>query len=415
MTRPRVLILGAGPAGLVLAHALARRDTLDVTVVERDPNPFEHPATTDRSYTIDITGHGLKAVRYLDCARRFDERLIAFKGIQAHRPIRRTVPWAEPGWTGSRGDILKTLLLDLEERYPGRITFRWGTTVEAVDVVSGEVVIEGAREVYDLIVGCDGAGSLTRRAMEALPGFTTERASLPNYCMMVALDRDTASLDPEHLHLMNAHPFTVAGAVNGRDKHDPRWFCMVGFNHAHRFGSGCCEQGMAPVEEARRYFDKHTDMRQHISDEELARFVERDCHHIGKSVKCSSLHGGKAVMLGDAAAAFPPVGQGINAAMEAAVVFDRLVGECGGGTRPAQLLEAAARFTEAWKPEADAVLWIASRWAFSNLRMSAKLLLAEFLDCNVLDQAKHMPYSEVYRQAQARRDRLGPMKGLLDP
>jgi 2-polyprenyl-6-methoxyphenol hydroxylase-like FAD-dependent oxidoreductase len=415
MTRPRVIIIGGGPAGLVLAHAFAKRDSFDLTVVDRELNPFESPTTTDRSYTIDITGHGLRAVRYLDAVERFDQQLIRFKGIQAHRPIRRTIPWTELGWTGSRGDILRTLMGDLEAKWPGRVRFQWNAKVDRIDIEAGEVVIDGNTEQFDFIFGCDGAGSITREAMEAVPGFTTEKASLPNYCMMVALDQNTASMDPEYLHVMNAHPFTVAGAVNGRDKSEPKWFCMVGFNHPHRFGSGCCGKNSDAIDEARRYVDRHTDMLQFISEDELARFVERDCHHVGKSVKCSAFHAGKGVLLGDAAAAFPPIGQGINAAMESAIVFDQLLGDDECEISADDFLAAAARFSADWKPEADAALWIASRWTFSNVRTSARVLIAELLDCNVMNQAKHMDYSEVHRQAQRRLNRLGPLKSLVGP
>lgn len=416
-SRPSVLIIGGGPSGLVLAHALARRNTLDVTVVERDPNPFECPTTTDRSYTIDITGHGLKAIRYIECVEALDEHLIRFRGVRALRPLRRDVPWEEKGWTGSRGDILRVLLSTLEARYPGRIAFRWETEVDRLDAVRGEVQIGDALESFDWVVGCDGAGSLTRGALEqGIPDFTTEKVSLPNYCTMIALDRDTGDLDPEFLYVMNAHPFTVAGAVNGRDKSDPQWFCMVGFNHEHRFGSDCCKAAAGePVDAAKQYLERHTDMLPYVSEAELERFVERQCHHIGKAVKCSALHGGKTVMLGDAASAFPPIGQGVNAAMESAMVLDQAIEACGGGHRAEQLLEAAELYTTRWKPEVDAALWIATRWTFSNVRMSAKMMVAELLGRNVLSQAKHMEYSEVYRQAQKRLAMLGPLSRLMEP
>ncbi len=221
MPRAKNLIVGGGPAGLVLAHALARRDTVDITVVDRELDPFESPRTTDRSYTIDIAGQGLKAVRCLDAEARFEERLIRFRGVEVHRPIKRVSPWEEPGWTGARSDILQTLLLDLQEKHPGAVRFRWHTSVEEVDVETGEVVIGGEAERFVLIVGCDGAGSVTRNTMGRVEGFTTERSELPNYCMMVELCRATDALDREYLHLMNGHPFIVAGAVNGRDKCRP--------------------------------------------------------------------------------------------------------------------------------------------------------------------------------------------------
>src|SRR6187551_2150194 len=76
-----IAIVGGGPAGLVAAIALARRG-IRTTVFERDVNPEEAPRfNPDRSYTIDITGHGLRALRHIDATSYFDARMLAFKGI----------------------------------------------------------------------------------------------------------------------------------------------------------------------------------------------------------------------------------------------------------------------------------------------------------------------------------------------
>ena len=48
----------------------------------------------------------------------------------------------------------------------------------------------------------------------------------------------------------------------------------------------------------------------------LHRSMAHTSYHVGQSATCSQLHGGRAVLLGDAAAPFPPIGQGVNAAME---------------------------------------------------------------------------------------------------
>jgi 2-polyprenyl-6-methoxyphenol hydroxylase-like FAD-dependent oxidoreductase len=67
------------------------------------------------------------------------------------------------------------------------------------------------------------------------------------------------------------------------------------------------------------------------------------------------------VLLGDAAAPFPPIGQGVNAAMESAVVLDGFIGEPDVDPR-----DAAARYSAVWKPESDAVTWISERVLFDN-------------------------------------------------
>src|SRR2546426_5116698 len=77
-----IAIVGGGPAALVLAIALARRG-IRATVLERDAHPEVAPRfNPDRSYTIDISGHGLRALRHIDACSYFDERLIRFKGLK---------------------------------------------------------------------------------------------------------------------------------------------------------------------------------------------------------------------------------------------------------------------------------------------------------------------------------------------
>ena len=114
------------------AIALARRG-IPTTVFERDPHPQKAPRfNPDRSYTIDISGHGLKAIRHIDASRSFDEHMIAFKGLKM--PGGRTEEWPLPGWTGSRGDILRALMAVLEGKYHDLIAVEFNRRVNAVDL-----------------------------------------------------------------------------------------------------------------------------------------------------------------------------------------------------------------------------------------------------------------------------------------
>jgi kynurenine 3-monooxygenase len=59
----KVCIIGAGPAGMVLALALSKQDNVAVTVFEKGPSHLgSNKFNPDRSYTIDMTGHGAKAL-----------------------------------------------------------------------------------------------------------------------------------------------------------------------------------------------------------------------------------------------------------------------------------------------------------------------------------------------------------------
>jgi len=249
---------------------------------------------------------------------------------------------------------------------------------------------------FDLIIGADGAGSLVRRAMQdQIDGFTVERGSIPNYVTMIALDRVGDRLDKTYLHALSLRHFYVAGAVNGDDgPSTPLWFCAIGANRELEFAS---------AGEAREFFARNCpQILEWASDESIAAFAERPCYHVGQTLTCSQLHGGKALLLGDAAAAFPPIGQGLNAAMESAAVLDRLIADDG-----ADLRALAARFTAAWKPEADAISWISQQTLFENPVNTVRSLVTMALGQNVVGQAKSSDrsYSEIREKAK----RLGPL------
>ncbi len=77
-----IAIIGGGPGGLTAAIALARRG-IRSTVFERDGHTQDMPRfNPDRSYPIDLTGHGLKAVRHIDAVAHFDAHMTPFHGIR---------------------------------------------------------------------------------------------------------------------------------------------------------------------------------------------------------------------------------------------------------------------------------------------------------------------------------------------
>ncbi len=396
-----IAIVGCGPAALVVAIALARRG-IRTTVFERDPHPEQAPRfNPDRSYTIDISGHGLRALRHIDACSYFDDRMIRFKGLKI--PGGGTEEWTLPGWTGSRGDILRALIALATERYQ-LARFQFESRVTAVDVHAGSLIYASqsgvpATKQFDFIIGGDGAGSVVRKALgEQVPGFAVETRSFPNYCTMIELDRVGDQMDKNYLHGLSARPFCVAGAIKGDGGGESsRWFCAVGTRAKQVFSS---------PEEARDFFRKRIPrVLELTSDAKVAAFAQRTCYHIGQTLTCSQLHGGRAVLLGDAAAAFPPIGQGVNAAMESAMVLDVCIGEVGQS--PKELLDAAKLYNSRWKPEADAVSWMAVRSLFENRLHMLRATITTKLGLSIFGQAKSadIPYSEVRRKAE----RLWPL------
>src|SRR5436309_14070211 len=147
-----------------------------------------------------------------------------------------------------------------------------------------------SNSISSLVV--DGAGSIVRRALrEQIPGFTVETKSFPNYCTMIELDRVGDQMDKNYLHGLSARPFCVAGAIKGdRGGGTSRWFCAVGTKAKQAFSS---------TEEARDFFRQHIPrVLELTSEEKIAAFAQRTCYHIGQTLTCSQLHGGRAVLLG---------------------------------------------------------------------------------------------------------------------
>jgi 2-polyprenyl-6-methoxyphenol hydroxylase-like FAD-dependent oxidoreductase len=383
-----IAIIGGGPGGLTAAIALARRG-IRTTVFERDDHPERMPRfNPDRSYPIDITGHGLKAVRHIDGLAHFDAHLTPFNGIRGRS--RLFDPWTEPGWIGSRGDITRALMSVVEDRHHDMIDLVFHSDVRTVDVAAGEVA--GRR--FDLVIGADGAGSVVRAAMrDQVAGFTVETSSVPNYGLLLELDQVGETLDKHCLNGLAVNPLTLAAVIRDEDKPDGvRWLCVIGLGKPVTFAS--------PVQ-ATTWLRKHCPRVLDLTSEQaITEFSRREYVHLGQRATCSHLYGGRAVLLGDAAAAFPPVGQGGNAALESAMVLDQCLAA-------GPLETVGARYDAVWKPEADAVSWIGAQIRYQDLRMVARMVIARAVGVNIGSLAKSStrPYSDVRRAAR----RLGPI------
>ena len=76
-------------------------------------------------------------------------------------------------------------------------------------------------------------------------------------------------------------------------------------------------------QQARNFIRKiRPEIANHISEEELAHFIKRDTFNLGRGLKLNQYHSGdNAVLVGDAAHAYPPAGTGTGIAMKGALTF----------------------------------------------------------------------------------------------
>lgn len=59
----KVVIIGAGPAGLLLAHYLWRRGNYHIDIYERRPDPRLTDVSGNRTFPISLQERGRKAIR----------------------------------------------------------------------------------------------------------------------------------------------------------------------------------------------------------------------------------------------------------------------------------------------------------------------------------------------------------------
>jgi kynurenine 3-monooxygenase len=383
-----IAIVGGGPAGLTCAIALARRG-IPSTVFEREG----HPETTrrfhpDRSHPIDITGHGLRALRHIDAVGHFEAQMTTFRGIKYKNRV--VDPWSEPGWIGSRGDIMRALMSVIDERHRNMIEVDFQTAIDTLNMTTGEVM----GRHFDLIIGADGAGSKVRAAMQdQVPGFTVQTSMNANQGLILELDQVQGQFDKHYLNGLAISPFSLAGAITDESKPDGvRWVAVLGTKYPIAFGS--------PMS-ARRWLQRFVPRAlEAASDQAITDFSHRRCISLGRRLTCSSLSAGKAVLIGDAAAVFPPIGQGCNAALESAMVLDQCLAASSQES-------VGPRYNAAWKPEADALTWIGWQMRYQDPGTVARALAGAALGVNLarMTKSSNLSYADVRRAAR----RLGPL------
>ncbi len=160
-----VVVVGAGPVGVVAAILLAQRG-FAVTVLERHSAPYPLPRA------VHLDGEVLRVLQAVGVAGRFRAISRAMPGLRLVDGRGRTMaefrrdalvgPGGHPEASMFDQPDLERLLLDELGGYPG-IALRRGVTVLGVDggrVRTDQGVIDAAA-----VIGCDGAESTVRRSL----------------------------------------------------------------------------------------------------------------------------------------------------------------------------------------------------------------------------------------------------------
>jgi 2-polyprenyl-6-methoxyphenol hydroxylase-like FAD-dependent oxidoreductase len=169
MAHSKVLICGAGIGGQALAFWLSKMN-FDVTVIERSPT------LRTTGLQLDLRGPGIEVMKRMGLEEVFRAKSVQEQGLEvvgdsgkrwAYFPANRTGKGLQ-GFTTDfeimRGDLCQIL----HDSSKDRVNFVFGTTIEKFEQKDNTVNVtfsDGKKDQFDLLVGADGQGSRTRRAM----------------------------------------------------------------------------------------------------------------------------------------------------------------------------------------------------------------------------------------------------------
>ena len=228
--RKKVVIAGAGPAGLLAAHSLlSKYDTnrgdylYDVVLCEKLGDPRAEVAGP-RAYSLGLNIRGQHAIKSFDTpGKSFGLwHAIAREGVFSEEfwihvgkfkiPIRRKAKpgsgWLQPPPTlmVPRNRLVAAMVSHGEQLYGARFDVRYNTSIADLRIDARSAVLStGETLQYDLALGCDGVYSQVRAALQAqLPaseGFTAEETVLPGSYKVLLQDRPPG-LEPDAIHAM---------------------------------------------------------------------------------------------------------------------------------------------------------------------------------------------------------------------
>ncbi len=413
----RLTLIGAGLAGPLLATLLAR-DGWDVDLFERRGDPRVHGYAGGRSINLALAERGLNALRSAGVDDDVLKQAVMMRGRMVHaidgeqRLQRYGKDDSEVIWSISRGD-LNIVLLNAAEAAGVRLHF--DRRLESVDFEQRVAHFVGEREdishSFHALIGCDGAGSHLRAAMQTVVDLGERIEMMPHSYKELEIPPGfdgEFQLEPNALHIWPRGDYMCIALPN-----DERTFTVTLF--LPNEGSTSFATVRNGVEAQALYARDFADALPLIP--KLVHDFDANPTGMLATLYLDRWHlDGRAVLIGDAAHAMVPFhGQGMNCAFEDCVALaDHLESS-------PSLAEAFAAFEAQRKPDAEAIQqmalenYIEMRDSVADagflLRRELGRVLAErhpgrFVPHYAMVSFMRIPYSVALHRSEVQRDIL---------
>ena len=120
MTPQKIVIIGAGPAGLLLAHYLLRRQRYYIEIYDRRPDPRRIEPNECRSFPISLQKRGFKALQGIPgLEEAIAQHAVICQGTVIHSKNKtKDIQRKNPVLTVDRNRLVIALLEQLTSTYP---------------------------------------------------------------------------------------------------------------------------------------------------------------------------------------------------------------------------------------------------------------------------------------------------------
>ena len=352
---PEITLVGAGLAGSLLAIFLARRG-YRVTLLERRLDPRKTEGSAGRSINLALANRGISALEEVGVMDSVRSALIPMAGRMLHdeEGNLKLIPYGnkphEVIYSVSRGG-LNTLLLNAAEA-TGRVSIRFGATVNGVDFANRLVRSEAGTAPYDVLIGTDGSASAVRAAiLERTGGQLDEEPLGHGYkeLSIPAADEGRGGgggrfrMEKNALHIWPRGEYMLIALPNADGSFTSTLFLPN--QGEESFQALTTPEAVYALFE-RRFADAIPLMPRLAED-----FFGNPTGHL-ETIRCEPWSfEDHALVLGDAAHAIVPFhGQGMNAAFEDCSAFDQCL-----GAPDRQWNEVFAEFEERRRPNTAAI------------------------------------------------------------
>lgn len=367
-TGTRALVVGAGPAGSLMAILLGRRG-MQVEVYERraDPRPLADEAVERRSINLGLSHRGITALAHAGVLDDVMRTAVRAKGRVIHASDGRTAfqPYGKDEreilYSISR-NALNRALINHAERLPN-VRFHFGEHLAEMDRDAGACVFrraEGATERVqaDFIVGADGAYSTVRQWMHRNERADFAQEFLPwgyKELLIPPAPGGGSAIELEALHIWPRGDALIVSHPNPDGSHTASVF--MPFEGERSFDALQTEAQVA------RFFEEVFPDLPALVPGLAGEFLRHPTGTLVATRTAPWYHRDRCVLLGDGChAVWPFYGQGMNAALEDCLVLDAAIERHGADRRA-----AFRAYQDTRKANTDALLELV-RHNFDELR-----------------------------------------------